>query len=34
MSSTLNTPGEMPIVEVSTLPRWVTVLFVVAFALA
>jgi chromosome segregation ATPase len=33
MSSTLNTPGETPIVEVSTLPRWVTVLFVVAFAL-
>jgi hypothetical protein len=33
MSSTLNTPGEGAEVESSALPRWVTVLFVVAFAL-
>ena len=34
MSSTPNTPGEdSPIVESSALPRWVTLLFVVAFAL-
>ena len=34
MSSTPNTPGEdIPIVESSALPRWVTLLFVVAFAL-
>ncbi len=33
MSSTLSTPGESQPSEVSVLPRWVTILFVVAFAL-
>src|ERR1700677_2362808 len=34
MSSTPNTPGEQTtIVESSALPRWVTLLFAVAFAL-
>jgi len=33
MSSSSNTPGEAPAVEVAALPRWVTVLFVAAFAL-
>ena len=29
----LDTPNEPQVVEAATLPRWVTVLFVVAFAL-
>ena len=29
----LDTPNEVQVVEAGTLPRWVTVLFVVAFAL-
>ena len=29
----LDTPNETQVVEAGTLPRWVTVLFVVAFAL-
>jgi len=29
----LDTPNEVQVVETGTLPRWVTVLFVVAFAL-
>jgi cell division protein FtsB len=33
MSSSSNTPGDAPVIEVASLPRWVTVLFVVAFAL-
>jgi hypothetical protein len=33
MSSTPNTPAESHIVDGATLPRWVTILFVVAFAL-
>jgi len=33
MSSSLNAPAETPVVETGTLPRWVTVLFVLAFAL-
>lgn len=33
MSSTLNTSGESQPAEVSALPRWITILFVVAFAL-
>jgi len=33
MSSSSNLPSETPIVEAATLPRWVTILFVVAFAL-
>lgn len=33
MSSTTNTPGEAPVTEVGSLPRWVPVLFVAAFAL-
>jgi len=33
MSSTPNTPAEGPIVEAAVLPRWVTILFVLAFAL-
>lgn len=33
MSSTPNSPSEAPMAEVAALPRWVTVLFVVAFAL-
>jgi len=34
MSSTPSTPSETPAVEAAALPRWVTILFVVAFALA
>jgi hypothetical protein len=33
MSLTPNPPSEAPVTEVAALPRWVTVLFVVAFAL-
>ena len=33
MSSTPNAPSDSPVVEVAALPRWVTVLFVIAFAL-
>ena len=33
MSLTPNTPSEAPVVEAAVLPRWVTILFVVAFAL-
>jgi len=33
MSLTPSTPSETPIVEAAVLPRWVTILFVVAFAL-
>jgi hypothetical protein len=33
MSSSLNTPGDAPIIEAASLPRWVAVLFVAAFAL-
>ncbi len=33
MSSTPSTPSEPPAVEAAALPRWVTILFVVAFAL-
>jgi chromosome segregation ATPase len=33
MSLTPSTPSETPMVEAAVLPRWVTVLFVVAFAL-
>jgi len=33
MSSTPSTPSETPAVEAAALPRWVTILFVVAFAL-
>jgi membrane protein implicated in regulation of membrane protease activity len=33
MSSTPNSPSEAPTAEAAALPRWVTVLFVVAFAL-
>jgi hypothetical protein len=33
MSSTSNLPGDSPIVEPGALPRWVILLFVVAFAL-
>jgi len=33
MSSSSGLPSETPIVEASVLPRWVTILFVVAFAL-
>jgi FtsZ-interacting cell division protein ZipA len=33
MSSSLNTPSEPPIVESPGLPRWVMLLFVIAFAL-
>ena len=33
MSSTHNSPNEAPVAEAAALPRWVTVLFVVAFAL-
>src|SRR5580658_2573771 len=33
MSSTANTPGDAPVVETASLPRWITVLFVAAFAL-
>ncbi|HXJ16237.1 MAG TPA: hypothetical protein VNM68_03470 [Candidatus Polarisedimenticolia bacterium] len=33
MSSTPNSPHEAPMAEASALPRWVTILFVVAFAL-
>ncbi len=33
MSSSSNTPGDAPVIESSALPRWVTVLFVAAFAL-
>lgn len=33
MSSTSNTPSETPVVESTALPRWVPILFVVAFAL-
>jgi hypothetical protein len=33
MSSTPNSPGEAPAAEAAALPRWVTLLFVVAFAL-
>jgi chromosome segregation ATPase len=33
MSSTPSTPSEAPVVEAAMLPRWVTILFVVAFAL-
>lgn len=33
MSSTPNSPHEAPVAEASALPRWVTILFVVAFAL-
>jgi FtsZ-interacting cell division protein ZipA len=33
MSSSLNTPGESPISEAPGLPRWVILLFVIAFAL-
>src|ERR1700722_17518273 len=33
MSSTPNTPGDTQVVESSALPRWVAVLFVLAFAL-
>lgn len=33
MSSSLNTPSEPPIVEAPGLPRWVILLFVIAFAL-
>ena len=32
MSSTSNNPGDPIIVESSALPRWVIVLFVIAFA--
>jgi hypothetical protein len=32
MSSSLNTPGDTTVVESSALPRWVILLFVVAFA--
>jgi cell division protein FtsB len=33
MSSSLNTPSEQPMMEAPGLPRWVVILFVVAFAL-
>ena len=33
MSLTPSTPSEAPVVEAAVLPRWVTILFVVAFAL-
>jgi hypothetical protein len=33
MSSSSNTPDDAPIIEAAALPRWVTVLFVAAFAL-
>ncbi len=33
MSSTSSTPADGPVIEASALPRWVMVLFVVAFAL-
>jgi len=33
MSSSPSTPSEPPVVEAAVLPRWVTILFVVAFAL-
>src|SRR5271170_4440153 len=33
MSSSSNTPGDAPIIEAASLPRWVAVLFVAAFAL-
>lgn len=33
MSSSLNTPSEPPVMEAPGLPRWVIILFVVAFAL-